>query len=279
MEFVMSRTTKKATIKTTDRTLHVVADTDSTADGKQTTVAETKLWAALQDNPGTTTAKLAMAAGVGRSTAAKILVRWATDNTVNRTEGEGQRAPDTWTMPDTDTDTDTKDVAMADDAGAADDVPVSEVSETSDARPMPDPDDGGDITEDVAVPAPQRDEEGQDDPATVQDAVTDEVSAPKAGPVSTDVPVVLPATNEFPAAASPPETKERLAKGALRGMVEDYLADHPGDSFGPAKIGKDLGKSGGAVNNALEKLVADGYALKTCEAPKRFAYNGTADAK
>ncbi|UMP06687.1 hypothetical protein [Amycolatopsis sp. EV170708-02-1] len=52
--------------------------------------------------------------------------------------------------------------------------------------------------------------------------------------------------------------KERLPKGDLRALVEEYLADHPGDAFGPARIGKDLGRSGGAVNNALEKLVADG---------------------
>jgi hypothetical protein len=56
-------------------------------------------------------------------------------------------------------------------------------------------------------------------------------------------------------------------------MVEEYLTEHPGESFGPAKIGKDLGRSGGAVNNACEKLVADGYAIKACEAPKRFAIN------
>ena len=55
--------------------------------------------------------------------------------------------------------------------------------------------------------------------------------------------------------------------------MEEYLTDHPDESFGPAKIGKDLSRSDGAVNNALEKLVADGYAVKTCEAPKRFAIN------
>ena len=67
--------------------------------------------------------------------------------------------------------------------------------------------------------------------------------------------------------------KDRLPKGGLRALVEEYLTEHPGESFGPAKIGKDLGRSGGAVNNALEKLVVDRYAIKTCEAPKRFAIN------
>lgn len=85
------------------------------------------------------------------------------------------------------------------------------------------------------------------------------------------VPAVPPAVAESTGAA--PTDKDRLPKGGLRAFVEEYLTDHPGHSFGPAKIGKDLARSGGAVNNALEKLVADGYAIKTCEAPKRFAIN------
>ncbi len=55
--------------------------------------------------------------------------------------------------------------------------------------------------------------------------------------------------------------------------MEEYLTEHPGEDFGPAKIGKNLGRSGSAVNNALEKLVTDGYAVRVCEAPKRFAIN------
>jgi hypothetical protein len=63
-----------------------------------------------------------------------------------------------------------------------------------------------------------------------------------------------------------------LAPGALRGKVEDYLRDHPGEEFGPTAIAKALsGKSSGAVSNALDKLVADGVAVKTKESPRRFA--------
>lgn len=67
------------------------------------------------------------------------------------------------------------------------------------------------------------------------------------------------------------ETTPRLAPGALRGMVEDYLAAHPGEELSPVAIGKALDRSAGAVNNALEKLVDGGCATKTKEAPKRFA--------
>ncbi|MBB5155910.1 hypothetical protein [Saccharopolyspora phatthalungensis] len=68
-----------------------------------------------------------------------------------------------------------------------------------------------------------------------------------------------------------PAKAGRLGKGALRGMVEDYLTEHADEHFSPNAIGKALNRSAGAVNNALEKLVADGYAIKTHNAPKRFA--------
>jgi predicted transcriptional regulator len=54
-------------------------------------------------------------------------------------------------------------------------------------------------------------------------------------------------------------------------MVEDYLRTHAGEEFSPSAIGKALDRSSGAVNNALEKLVTDGYAVRTKDKPKRFA--------
>ena len=69
----MSRTTK---ITTTDnRPLPVVATATPDISDTPPATAETKVHDALRDNPGTTTAKLALAAGVGRSTASKILAR------------------------------------------------------------------------------------------------------------------------------------------------------------------------------------------------------------
>ena len=63
----------------------------------------------------------------------------------------------------------------------------------------------------------------------------------------------------------------RLKPGALRHMTEDYLRMHPGEAFGPTHIGRALGRSQGAVNNALEALAAAGTVVKTQAAPKRFA--------
>jgi hypothetical protein len=72
-------------------------------------------------------------------------------------------------------------------------------------------------------------------------------------------------------AAATPEKASRLGKGALRGMVEDFLRANRGKEFSPNAIGKALGRSSGAVFNALVKLVGDGYAVQTRDKPKRFA--------
>jgi hypothetical protein len=68
----------------------------------------------------------------------------------------------------------------------------------------------------------------------------------------------------------------RLKPGALRQLAEEYLRRHPGEAFGPTHIGKALGRSQGAVNNALEASTSAGTVVKTQEAPKRFAIAPTA---
>ncbi|MFD8493894.1 hypothetical protein [Amycolatopsis sp. NPDC059657] len=277
----MSRNTKKSrtttrTAPTADRGLHVVADNDGPPNGKRT--ADDKVWTALQDNPGATTATVALTAGVGRSTAAKLLARWDDEGTVTRTPGEGQRSPDTWTIPASGGDDTVNQPAVTDTASGAlatigdDDAP---------ADSAPDADTG--IVEEKPSEAPSAAAEepntatdtGDADP-TVED-VADTQAAPA---ISDEQQPADSAADAESAAAAVSEKKQRLPKGGLRGLVEDYLAEHPDDSFGPTKIGKDLERSGGAISNALDKLVEDGYAIKTCEAPKRFRYKKqTADTK
>lgn len=258
----MSRKNRKTRTTATsvgdDRYLHAVADQHN-QQAEPTT--EDKVHAALAATPGSTTAKLAMAAGVGRSTAAKILARWDHDGTAIRTAGDGPRNPDTWTLasPDSDTAaTDTNDSQPDTTATPSTDTPTDHASgttakDTAEAA-VPDVDDAA--AEDTAATQGPEAGSGTDDTNAVPDTTED--MAPVEG-----------ATEPEPSSA--PSGKDRLPKGGLRGLVEDYLTDHPDESFGPAKIGKDLRRSGGAVNNALEKLVVDGYAIKTCEAPKRFA--------
>lgn len=275
-----------------DRHLHTVADA---LDQQNAPTTEDKVREALTDNPGATTAKLAMAAGVGRSTAAKILARRGHEAIAIRTAGDGPRNPDTWTLARSD-----RDAAAPDIEDAQPHTTVASSADGQTERASDTAEDTGATEEEVTDvdrttedPTTSRvaDTEADDDDATVT-AVNEHVPSSNADaenrgivplPDAAPVDPVDGITETEPSPAEPPAVpdatdtaradKDRLPKGGLRALVEEYLAEHPGESFGPAKIGKDLGRSGGAVNNALEKLVTDRYAIKTCEAPKRFAIN------
>lgn len=191
------------------------------AAGRARTAAEDKLWAALRAHPGSTAAQLALAAGIGKSTAGKFLVSWHTEGSVTRTSSTAQdkRGADRWSIMDSDETIDTPETPSAtEDAEAGADDAAS------------DPDDKHQVA--------------------VAQAVSAQPSKPSDEPESS--------------------RSRRLGKGELRGMVEDYLNEHPGEQFSPNAIGKALNRSAGAVNNALEKLVLDGYAEQAQERPKRF---------
>ncbi|MEU3399384.1 helix-turn-helix domain-containing protein [Streptomyces filamentosus] len=86
-----------------------------------------------------------------------------------------------------------------------------------------------------------------------------------------------PAAAETPApAAKTPAAKatpaKRLARGDLRQMVYDHLAAHPAEEIGPSGLGKLLGRSAGAVANALAKLTAHGQAELTSDSPRRYRF-------
>lgn len=201
-----------------------------------------QLWATLNAHPATTTSNLAVLAGIGRSTAGKILAAWATEGSVARTRGSAQGA-DTWTICGTTVDHGT--------GPAVDQWPDLAVTDgpVPDTAPGAIDDTGGEVAD-----FPNRDTaERPEFPSTPgADAVTLNDQGPE------------------------PAKARRLGKGALRGMVEDYLAEHPDEQFSPSAIGKALNRSSGAVNNALDKLVADGYAIQTQDRPKRFRMNATA---
>jgi hypothetical protein len=214
----MPRKNNNARVSSRSRTSSTTAPAATTTTTR--TIAEDKLWGALRANPGATTAELSISAGIGRSTAGKLLAAWAADGSIERTAGTqaGRRAADRWTIPTTDAPSDGIDDQTGGNGGAP-----------SAATPGPSaaPTKGSSTGDEAAAP------EGADSAAT------------------TKVP--------------------RLSKGALRGLVEDYLRAHPGEAFSPNAIGKALDRSSGAVNNALEKLVTDGYAVRTQDKPKRFA--------
>ncbi|MBV2366000.1 hypothetical protein ACFPZ0_11315 [Streptomonospora nanhaiensis] len=77
---------------------------------------------------------------------------------------------------------------------------------------------------------------------------------------------------EAPVAINPVTKTARLEPGALRLMVHAILRDSPQEEFSPTEISHLLrGRSVGAIQNALARLVNDGQAVLTCEAPRRYS--------
>ncbi|RSM34922.1 MarR family transcriptional regulator [Amycolatopsis balhimycina DSM 5908] len=251
---------------------------EQTVAAKVRTDTEDKLWEALHAAPNSTAADLSAAAKIGKSTAQKILVKWAADGSVTRTAGiaeGGRRAADLWAIAEVDTtqaDPTSVDTAAAEDSDTTDTTQAETVA--SDA---PDADDSA-VTEEDPVEQADTAADGAQDPADSDDAapvdaepVVAEVNDPTAANGADGATTDGDTTTEYGADATD-EKKARLAPGGLRGMVEDYLRDHPGEQFGPTAIANALGgKSSGAVSNALDKLVEGGVAAKTQDKPRRFA--------
>ncbi|MFC6091598.1 hypothetical protein [Saccharothrix lopnurensis] len=193
------------------------------------------MWQALLDDPGSTAAVLSVAAGIGRSTATKILARWDRDNLVARTPGiadGGARPADRWSIT------------------VLDEPTVDQFTDQS------------------------TDDEATDDAPTGNGGVDDRSTGGR--PADGEAAVAAEARVDGEVRS----TGGRLASGALRGMVEDYLRENTGQEFSPNAVGKALERSAGAVHNALEKLVEGGYAVRTSDKPKKYscAVDSTIDA-
>jgi DNA-binding IclR family transcriptional regulator len=67
-----------------------------------------------------------------------------------------------------------------------------------------------------------------------------------------------------------PAAAERLRPGVLATLVVDYLAAHADEALGPSAVGKALGRSQGAVANALVRLVEAGTVTIVSESPRRY---------
>jgi DNA-binding transcriptional ArsR family regulator len=68
----------------------------------------------------------------------------------------------------------------------------------------------------------------------------------------------------------------RLRPGALGGLVVDYLKAHAEEALGPTAVGKGLGRSQGAVANALARLAEAGTVTVVSETPRRYQLAGGA---
>jgi hypothetical protein len=276
--------------KTRPRKTRTTASTTGTAPTLQSVPAQTvatkirtdtedKLWEALHANPNSTAADLSTGAKIGKSTAQKILVKWAADGSVTRTAGiaeGGRRAADLWAITDVDTtqvDPNSVHTAATKDTDTTD--TTTDTTHTEPAAPVvvpvvPDTPAIDDATNDATDVEGDLFEPTDTTPTdTATDDAQDRVETEAADLVEAE-PVVAEVSD--PAADGAGAKKTRLAPGELRGMVEDYLRDHPGEQFGPTTIANALGgKSSGAVSNALDKLVEDGVAVKTQDEPRRFA--------
>ncbi|MDA8342243.1 MAG: winged helix-turn-helix domain-containing protein [Actinomycetota bacterium] len=62
----------------------------------------------------------------------------------------------------------------------------------------------------------------------------------------------------------------RLGRGELSTLVLDYLTARPDETFGPTQVGKDLGRSQGAVANALARFADSGRVRLVGDAPRRY---------
>ena len=259
--------------------------------------AADKLMAAIRTHPESTSAALAAAAGIGRSTAAKLLVRWAADNLVTRTttptSGQPGRGPERWSLPNPTTgpNTATADPATADpdlatDEGAESTVHGSAGEQTTDDDPRAHPDGGppssiaADVTDKIDATSGVAEIADTAAATSAQDQEPDpEVASRPHDDSPTEGPVSGP-----PRAVSDAGRGPRLPSGGLRGLVEDYLREHPDGAFGPSQIGKELSRSGGAVANALVKLVDAGCAVIVHDKPRRYQLapseaNPSADAR
>ena len=189
-------------------------------------------------------AEFATAARLPRATVTALLTTWLAEGSVTSTTGATARAARRWTAVH------------------------------QDGSTRPEAAHGDATTADPAAPDPVTTEPVADeaDVATAADAA----SPPEAAPSGAPSPARTPDGSESKRSVRPPvptrnpSSSRRLPGGALRGMVEDHLRDHPEAAWGPVAIGKALRRSSGAVANALEALVTQNVAQRTSERPKRY---------
>ncbi|WP_157110471.1 hypothetical protein [Nocardia anaemiae] len=219
------------------------------------------LWAALGNYPGFTADELAGAAGIAGSTTRRILLGWETAGTArSHRDPDSPRSAKTWTTTDQTTTT----------------APAEPATTEATTEPV-----AADVTAPVTGSEPSQ-------PGATAQPDSDTASADPGPDTGQPELAVATPTGEEPAAPAPdapapgpdvaaaqPESPVRLASGALRGQVEDFLRDHPEKEFSPHQIGKAITRSSGAVHNALVKLTETGVATQTSAAPKKFRFAAT----
>jgi hypothetical protein len=189
----------------------------------------------LRQHPDATAAEVAEHAGIGRSTATRTLASLETQGRVTRqratAEAGGRPAPDRWALgPDT---------------------PADQVEA---GRPP--------AQELAAEPA-----DATETASRHEDA--DSTNAPAAAEAGAASAQAEAATTDSTKATGK-DSGQRLRPGGLRALVHAWLADRPGQEFTPTRIGKELGRSAGAVGNALTTMTDAGEVTQTSTKPRKY---------
>jgi hypothetical protein len=211
-----------------------------------------RLTAILGATPGASAASLADALGLARSTTAKALAALQSAGRLVREQGgrEGSlRLPDRWYVA----------------------APADAVAERS-----------GSTTAVHTSAPPARAGLARTGQASVGHAITADAADPAgavpadAVPAETDGAEVERATDGGGCADDGVAAKaERLRRGALGELVLEVLGAHGDGALGPVGVAKVLGRSSGAVSNALVRLVASGEAEEVGTSPRRYRATST----
>jgi hypothetical protein len=188
----------------------------------------------LRQHPNATAADVAEHAGIGRSTASRTLANLETQGRVSRQRGEpeagGRTAPDRWAL-----------------------VPGTPADQVEAGRAV--------TEEPAAEPTDTTGTAGQHEDTDGQDAPTAEADTANAQ---------AEATTTDTAEATRKDSGQRLRPGGLRALVHAWLAERAGQEFTPTRIGKELGRSAGAVGNALATMTDVGEVTQTSTKPRKY---------
>jgi hypothetical protein len=89
-------------------------------------------------------------------------------------------------------------------------------------------------------------------------------------PDTPDTPPAAPSADGGDERRNPKTGTARLAPGALTQLVADHFGAHPGVPLTSGEVGRALGRSGGAVRNAADKLTGDGVLRLLDGTPRRY---------
>ena len=138
---------------------------------------------------------------------------------------------------------------------------------------------GGKATPDrwtlVPDPLADRDRAEPEPPPTAAEVAVDEPADTTGSPAEASSVEAVPPAADTPDPDQPAGraggSGPRLRYGALRALVHAWLAERPGQEFTPTRIGKELGRSAGAVGNALATMTDQGEVTQTSSKPRMYA--------